>query len=205
LINPDLAKFDENGLIPVIMQDAISKQVLTLAYMNRQALNLTLETGEVWFYSRSRQQLWHKGETSGNIQKVVSMAFDCDRDAILLQVIPQGPACHQGTYACFGDENGTDLANPFLVLNELEAVIAKKEAERPEGSYTTYLFDQGLDKILKKVGEESAEVIIAAKNRSRRELKYETADLLYHLLVLLREQKLSFGEVLKELEERRRQ
>lgn len=205
MINPDLAKFDENGLIPVIMQDAISKQVLTLAYMNRQALNLTLETGEAWFYSRSRQKLWHKGETSGNIQKVVSMAFDCDRDAILLQVIPQGPACHQGTYACFGDENGTDLANPFLVLNELEAVIAKKEAERPEGSYTTYLFDQGLDKILKKVGEESAEVIIAAKNRSRRELKYETADLLYHLLVLLREQKLSFGEVLKELEERRRQ
>ncbi|MGA8942700.1 MAG: bifunctional phosphoribosyl-AMP cyclohydrolase/phosphoribosyl-ATP diphosphatase HisIE [Thermoactinomyces sp.] len=204
-MNPDLAKFDENGLIPVIMQDAISKQVLTLAYMNRQALNLTLETGEAWFYSRSRQKLWHKGETSGNIQKVVSMAFDCDRDAILLQVIPQGPACHQGTYACFGDENGTDLANPFLVLNELEAVIAKKEAERPEGSYTTYLFDQGLDKILKKVGEESAEVIIAAKNRSRRELKYETADLLYHLLVLLREQKLSFGEVLKELEERRRQ
>ncbi len=205
MIKPDLAKFDEKGLVPVITQDATSKQVLTLAYMNREALDLTIETGEAWFYSRSRQQLWHKGETSGNVQKVVSMVFDCDQDAILLQVIPQGPACHQGTYSCFGDGSGTDRDNPFLIFNELEAVIAKKETERPEGSYTTYLFKEGLDKILKKVGEESAEVIIAAKNRNKSELQYEAADLLYHLLVLLREQKLPFHEVLKELEERRRQ
>lgn len=205
MLNPDRARFDENGLVPAIMQDAVSKQVLTLAYMNREALDLTMKTGEAWFYSRSRQQLWHKGETSGNIQKVVSMAFDCDQDAVLLQVIPQGPACHQGTCSCFEDLDGTDSGDPLLVLNELESVIAKKEAERPEGSYTTYLFEQGLDKILKKVGEESAEVIIAAKNHSKSELQYETADLLYHLLVLLREQKLPFHEVLKELEGRRRQ
>lgn len=205
MINPDLARFDEKGLVPAIMQDAVSKQVLTLAYMNREALDLTIETGEAWFYSRSRQQLWHKGETSGNIQKVVSMAFDCDQDAILLQVIPQGPACHQGTYSCFEDGNGTEAPNPFLILHELQSIIAKKETERPEGSYTTYLFEKGLDKILKKVGEETAEVIIAAKNRSKSELQYETADLLYHLFVLLREQKLPFHEVLKELEGRRRQ
>ncbi|MBA4603232.1 bifunctional phosphoribosyl-AMP cyclohydrolase/phosphoribosyl-ATP diphosphatase HisIE [Thermoactinomyces sp. AMNI-1] len=204
-MNPDLAKFDEEGLVPAIMQDAVSKQVLTLAYMNREALDLTIKTGEVWFYSRSRQQLWHKGETSGNVQKVVSIAFDCDRDAVLLQVIPQGPACHRETYSCFQDGNGTDTGNPFHILNELESVIAKKEAERPEGSYTTYLFEKGLDKILKKVGEETAEVIIAAKNRSKSELQYETADLLYHLFVLLREQKLPFRDVLKELEGRRRQ
>ena len=205
MVNPDEVKFDEKGLVPAIMQDAASKEVLTLAYMNREALDLTLKTKEAWFYSRSRKQLWHKGETSSNVQKVVSIHLDCDQDAILLQVIPKGPACHQGTYSCFEDERSDDESkiHRFQIINELESVIAQKEAERPEGSYTTYLFDKGLDKILKKVGEEASEVIIAAKNRSAEELRHETADLLYHLLVLLREQKLPLDEVFHVLKDRR--
>ena len=200
-------RFDERGLVPAIVQDAVSKEVLTLAYMNEEALRKTLETGETWFWSRSRQRLWHKGETSGNTQRVLSLTFDCDRDALLVRVIPAGPACHQGTASCFeqpdssfaGEEHGR-----FAILNRLEALIASREAERPEGSYTTYLFEKGLDKILKKVGEEAAEVIIAAKNRSPEELRYETADLVFHLLVLLREAKLPLDEVLEELSRRHR-
>jgi phosphoribosyl-AMP cyclohydrolase / phosphoribosyl-ATP pyrophosphohydrolase len=201
LIHPDDIQFDEKGLVPAILQDAASKEVLTLAYMNREALELTLKTKEAWFYSRSRNQLWHKGETSGNVQKVVSVQTDCDRDAILVKVLPEGPACHQGTYSCF-KEQPEDTAGRFQMINKLESVIAKKEAERPEGSYTAYLFDKGLDKILKKVGEEASEVIIAAKNRSAEELSNETADLLYHLFVLLREQKLPLDEVLRVLKDR---
>jgi phosphoribosyl-AMP cyclohydrolase / phosphoribosyl-ATP pyrophosphohydrolase len=201
LIHPDDIQFDEKGLVPAILQDAASKEVLTLAYMNREALALTLKTKEAWFYSRSRNQLWHKGETSGNVQKVVSVQTDCDRDAILVKVLPEGPACHQGTYSCF-KEQPEDTAGRFQMINKLESVIAKKEAERPEGSYTAYLFDKGLDKILKKVGEEASEVIIAAKNRSAEELSNETADLLYHLFVLLREQKLPLDEVLRVLKDR---
>src|SRR5690606_34923339 len=142
-----------------------------------------------------------KGETSGNRQKVVSIAYDCDQDTLLIQVIPQGPACHQGTYSCFQAADRT-TSDRFSILNQLEERIAKRDLERPEGAYTTYLFEEGLDKILKKVGEESAEVIIAAKNHSSAELRYETADLLYHLLVLLRESDLSLDEVLNELEQR---
>lgn len=201
MIHPDDIQFDEKGLVPAILQDAASKEVLTLAYMNRDALALTLKTKEAWFYSRSRNQLWHKGETSGNVQKVVSVQTDCDRDAILVKVLPEGPACHQGTYSCF-KEQPEDTAGRFQMINKLESVIAKKEAERPEGSYTAYLFDKGLDKILKKVGEEASEVIIAAKNRSAEELSNETADLLYHLFVLLREQKLPLDEVLRVLKDR---
>ncbi|KFZ39677.1 MULTISPECIES: bifunctional phosphoribosyl-AMP cyclohydrolase/phosphoribosyl-ATP diphosphatase HisIE [Thermoactinomyces] len=201
MIHPDDIQFDEKGLVPAILQDAASKEVLTLAYMNREALALTLKTKEAWFYSRSRNQLWHKGETSGNVQKVVSVQTDCDRDAILVKVLPEGPACHQGTYSCF-KEQPEDTAGRFQMINKLESVIAKKEAERPEGSYTAYLFDKGLDKILKKVGEEASEVIIAAKNRSAEELSNETADLLYHLFVLLREQKLPLDEVLRVLKDR---
>lgn len=206
-------KFDRDGLIPAVVQDAVSKEVLTLAYVNRESLEKTLATGETWFWSRSRQSLWHKGETSGHTQRVVSIRFDCDGDALVIQVVPNGPACHKGVYSCFdGDipvpvssrsiarQEGSDR---FAVLNELEQLIAAREAERPEGSYTTYLFDQGVDKILKKVGEEAAEVIIAAKNRSPDELRYEAADLLFHLLVLLREQKLPLDEVLAELNRRR--
>ncbi|MBA4548251.1 bifunctional phosphoribosyl-AMP cyclohydrolase/phosphoribosyl-ATP diphosphatase HisIE [Thermoactinomyces intermedius] len=203
MIHPDDIQFDEKGLVPAILQDAASKEVLTLAYMNREALELTLKTKEAWFYSRSRNQLWHKGETSGNVQEVVSVQADCDRDAILVKVLPAGPSCHQGTYSCFEEQpEDPDLSGRFQIINRLESVIAKKEAERPEGSYTAYLFDKGLDKILKKVGEEASEVIIAAKNRSAEELSNETADLLYHLFVLLREQKLPLDEVLRVLKDR---
>lgn len=201
-------RFNEQGLVPAIVQDAHSKEVLTLAYMNEQSLQKTLETKETWFYSRSRQQLWHKGETSGNVQKVVDVRYDCDADALLILVEPKGPACHTGEYSCFhhrlNDEKPVATPNRFAILNVLESLIAEREAKRPEGSYTTYLFEKGIDKIAKKVGEEAAEVIIAAKNRSKEELRWEAADLLYHLLVLLREQRLSLDDVLSVLAERHR-
>lgn len=199
-------KFDQNGLVPAIVQDAASKEVLTLAYMNEESFKKTLETKETWFYSRSRQELWHKGGTSGNTQKVVEMRYDCDQDAILVLVQPAGPACHTGAYTCFSETiDKQEVAAPqdrFHILNTLETLIAERESERPEGSYTTYLFTEGVDKILKKVGEEAGEVIIASKNRDHGELKWEVADLLFHLMVLLREQKLPLDEVLKVLEER---
>ncbi|OOE03631.1 bifunctional phosphoribosyl-AMP cyclohydrolase/phosphoribosyl-ATP pyrophosphatase [Anoxybacillus kestanbolensis] len=201
-------QFNEQGLVPAIVQDAHSKEVLTLAYMNEQSLQKTLETKETWFYSRSRQQLWHKGETSGNVQKVVDIRYDCDADALLILVEPKGPACHTGEYSCFhhrlNDEKPVATPNRFAILNVLESLIAEREAKRPEGSYTTYLFEKGIDKIAKKVGEEAAEVIIAAKNRSKEELRWEAADLLYHLLVLLREQRVSLDDVLSVLAERHR-
>ncbi|MGM7723650.1 bifunctional phosphoribosyl-AMP cyclohydrolase/phosphoribosyl-ATP diphosphatase HisIE [Metabacillus sp. Hm71] len=200
-------KFDQNGLVPAIVQDAASKEVLTLAYMNEESLKKTLETKETWFYSRSRQELWHKGGTSGNIQKVVEMRYDCDQDAILVLVQPAGPACHTGAYTCFSEtidkQEVVDVKQDrFQILNTLEKLIAERENELPEGSYTTYLFTEGVDKILKKVGEEASEVIIASKNRDHEELKWEVADLLFHLMVLLREQKLPLDEVLKVLEKR---
>ncbi|MCC8438616.1 bifunctional phosphoribosyl-AMP cyclohydrolase/phosphoribosyl-ATP diphosphatase HisIE [Brevibacillus sp. M2.1A] len=205
----DKLRFDEKGLIPVIVQDAGSKTVLTLAYMNEESLQKSLATKETWFWSRSRQQLWHKGETSGHTQRIVSMRYDCDGDALVVMVEPNGPACHTGAYSCFSQEVLTETDDEsvqedrFAILSELEELIAAREAERPEGSYTTYLFEKGVDKILKKVGEEAAEVIIAAKNRSREELRYEASDLIFHLMVLLREQKLPLGEVLTELQRRR--
>lgn len=203
----------EDGLVPAIVQDAQSKEVLMLAYMNNESLEKTLETGETWFWSRSRKELWHKGATSGNTQKVKRVSYDCDADTLLIQVIPAGPACHEGTYSCFSgrdlyeedegrNQNINDSLERFDILNRLEKLIAEREAEMPEGSYTTYLFEQGVDKILKKVGEESAEVIIAAKNRSHDELRYEVSDLIFHLFVLLREQKLPLDDVLSELKSR---
>lgn len=200
-LDPDALKYDKNGLIPAIVQDHNSKEVLMLAYMNKESLLRTIEEKETWFYSRSRKELWHKGATSGNKQKVVSINYDCDQDTLLVQVIPQGPACHNGTYTCFSQGTHTD-SDRFAILNQLESLIAKRDMERPENSYTTYLFEQGLDKILKKVGEEATEVVIAAKNQSSEELRYETADLLYHLLVLLRHSKLSLDEVMQELKNR---
>ncbi|MED4833160.1 bifunctional phosphoribosyl-AMP cyclohydrolase/phosphoribosyl-ATP diphosphatase HisIE, partial [Geobacillus stearothermophilus] len=168
-------RFDEKGLVPAIVQDAQSKEVLTLAYMNKESLEKTIETGETWFYSRSRQELWHKGATSGNVQRVVDIRYDCDADALLVLIEPAGPACHTGAYSCFSRSlDGAaraPQADRFAILNELEQIIAKRDADRPEGSYTTYLFEKGVDKILKKVGEEAAEVFIAAKNRSPDELK----------------------------------
>jgi phosphoribosyl-AMP cyclohydrolase / phosphoribosyl-ATP pyrophosphohydrolase len=202
---PDI-KFDEKGLVPAIVQDAQSKEVLTLAYMNEESLKKSLEAGETWFYSRSRGELWHKGATSGNTQRIVEMRYDCDKDALLVLVEPKGPACHTGSYSCFSERmNGKTESlsnNRFAIINQLEQIIAEREAERPEGAYTTYLFEKGIDKMLKKVGEEAAEVIIAAKNRNHDELKWEVADLLYHLLVLLREQKLPLDAVLQVLTER---
>jgi phosphoribosyl-ATP pyrophosphohydrolase/phosphoribosyl-AMP cyclohydrolase len=199
-------RFDEKGLVPAIVQDAQSKEVLMLAYMNEESLKKSLETGETWFYSRSRQELWHKGATSGHTQRIVEMRYDCDSDALLVLIEPAGPACHTGSYSCFSNrmngEKHKASPNRFAIINALEEIIAKRDAERPEGAYTTYLLEKGIDKILKKVGEEAAEVIIAAKNRSHDELKWEVADLLYHLLVLLREQKLPLDAVLEVLAER---
>ena len=199
-------RFDEKGLVPAIVQDADTKEVLTLAYMNQESLTKTLETGETWFFSRSRQELWHKGATSGNTQSVVSVKYDCDQDAVLVLVEPKGPACHTGAVSCFTEgvvtERTTSSLADYQILQSLERLILEREKDRPEGAYTTYLFEKGVDKILKKVGEEASEVIIAAKNRDKEELKWEAADLLYHLQVLLVEQGLPFKEVLKTLEER---
>lgn len=204
-------RFDEQGLIPAVVQDASSRQVLTLAYMNAESLNRTLETHETWFWSRSRSCLWHKGESSGNTQRVVDILVDCDGDALTVLVAPHGPACHTGAQSCFHNHIGYDGSieegpehEPTLgdVLNGLYGVVESRKRERPEDSYTTYLFDQGLDKILKKVGEESAETIIAAKNEDRHALVKESSDLLYHLIVLFVERGLSLQEVSAELRER---
>ncbi len=209
-MNMGMIKFDEKGLIPAIVQDATTKEVLTLAYMNQTSLEKSIETRETWFYSRSRQELWHKGATSGNTQTIVDMKLDCDQDAIVVLVNPAGPACHTGAISCFSEsilkeeetvKNEASLAD-YQILIDLEQIIDQREKERPEGAYTTYLFEEGVDKILKKVGEEASEVIIAAKNRSQEELKWEASDLLYHLFVLLREQDLPFKEILNVLQER---
>lgn len=196
-------KFNEQGLITAVVQDAQSKEVLTVAYMNEESLQKTIETGETWFYSRSRQELWHKGATSGNTQKVVSIKTDCDQDALVVEVIPAGPACHNGTTSCF-TESIVENESPGSVgiLPQLVEVIKQREIDMPEGAYTTYLFDKGIDKICKKVGEEATEVVIGAKNRDKEEVKWESADLLYHLLVLLQEQKVDVYEVLDVLQKR---
>jgi phosphoribosyl-AMP cyclohydrolase / phosphoribosyl-ATP pyrophosphohydrolase len=191
-------KFGADGLIPAVVQDAHTREVLTVAYMNKEALQLTLERNETHFWSRSRQQLWHKGETSGNFQKVVRISLDCDQDAVLIEVEPRGPACHTGAYSCFGMEPQIEG-----VLQELYALIEVRKERRPEGSYTTYLFNSGLDKILKKVGEEATETIVAAKNPDAARLVSETSDLIYHLLVLLVERGVTLDEISQELKERR--
>ncbi|WP_377887747.1 bifunctional phosphoribosyl-AMP cyclohydrolase/phosphoribosyl-ATP diphosphatase HisIE [Alkalihalobacillus sp. R86527] len=205
-MNIDTITFDEKGLVPAVVQDAVSKEVLTLAYMNEESLKKTIATRETWFYSRSRAELWHKGETSGNTQEVVDLRYDCDQDTVLVLVKPAGPACHKGDYSCFSDslmnEEVKPVENRYAIVNTLESIIAKRHAERPEGAYTTYLFDEGVDKILKKVGEEASEVIIAAKNRDKEELTWESADLLFHLMVLLREQDCPLDDVLEVLEKR---
>ena len=209
-MNMEKVRFDEKGLIPAIVQDATTKEVLTLAYMNQISLENSIETRETWFYSRSRQDLLHKGATSGNTQTIVEMKLDCDQDAIVVLVNPAGPACHTGAISCFSEsilkeeitvKNEASLAD-YQILMDLEQIIEQREKERPEGAYTTYLFEEGVDKILKKVGEEASEVIIAAKNRNQEELKWEASDLLYHLFVLLREQGLPFKEILNVLQER---
>jgi phosphoribosyl-ATP pyrophosphohydrolase/phosphoribosyl-AMP cyclohydrolase len=199
-MNVDLKdlKFDERGLIPAIVQDARTRQVLTLAYMNQESLSRTLETRQTWFWSRSRNELWHKGETSGNTQQVVDVLPDCDGDALVVLVEPAGPACHTGATSCF---QATDIGQLLIELYEL---IESRERDRPDGSYTTYLFEEGLDKILKKVGEESAETIIAAKNDSNDALVAEASDLIYHLLVLLVARGVSLDQIRDELSRRRK-
>ena len=204
--------FDERGLVPAIVQDANTLQVLTLAYMNAESLKRTLETNETWFWSRSRSSLWHKGETSGNTQRVVDVSMDCDYDAIRILVVPEGPACHTGAQSCFhnllqdapASDHQKGRAELGAILGNLYELIQSRKRERPEGSYTTYLFDQGLDKILKKVGEESTETIIAAKGEDSQALVREASDLLYHLIVLLVERGLTLDQVSVELSSRRK-
>jgi phosphoribosyl-ATP pyrophosphohydrolase/phosphoribosyl-AMP cyclohydrolase len=211
-INFDEIRFDEQGLIPAIVQDAETRAVLTLAYMNEESLARTIETKQTWFWSRSRRRLWHKGETSGNTQRVVSLSLDCDRDAIVVLVNPAGPACHTGAVSCFEMPPVTEDERPQAgsadslgpVLDQLYQLIQSRERQRPSGSYTTYLFEEGIDKILKKVGEESAETIIAAKNDDSGRLTAEVADLVYHLLVLLVARGVTLGEIGEELGQRRR-
>lgn len=196
-------KFDENGLVPVIIQDAETKEVLTLAYANEEAVKKTMETDETWLYSRSRQELWNKGVTSGNTQKVTAIRLDCDGDSLVYEVIPNGPACHTGEATCFHETiHGEQKESAADMFAELTGLIRNREEQMPEGAYTTYLFEEGVDKICKKVGEEAAEVIIEAKNRDAQELSMETADLFYHVLVLLQEQKVDFKRVLDVLKDR---
>lgn len=196
-------KFDAHGLIPAIIQDIKTGQVLMLAYMNRESCEKTYESGQTWFYSRSRQELWHKGETSGHFQHVQEISYDCDADTLLIKVVQIGAACHTGKKTCFHNtvqkaEKEFTTGSPE-VIRAVYDVIMDRQATMPEGSYTTYLFTKGLDKILKKVGEETAEVIIGAKNRDKAEVTYEVSDLLYHLLVLLVEQGIAPEEIYKEL------
>ena len=202
MLNIDELKFDSQGLIPAIVVDAGSKKVLTLAYMTRESLEVTVREGRTCFWSRSRRELWRKGETSGNIQRVVSITADCDRDTLVVEVNKAGPACHLGTDSCFNDRvfEGGESA-PFSVEG-LYALLQGRKADLPEGSYTTYLFQKGLDKILKKVGEECAEVIIAGKAGDRAETVYEIADLMYHVMVLMVELGIPVEDITRELASR---
>jgi phosphoribosyl-ATP pyrophosphohydrolase/phosphoribosyl-AMP cyclohydrolase len=203
-LKPEDVHFDERGLVPAVVQDAHTREVLTLAYMNEESLRRTLEEGETWFWSRSRSELWHKGATSGNTQRVVEVRLDCDSDALVVLVEPRGPACHTGATSCFMSEAGEVGVNLGAVLEEVYRVVSERRREMPVGSYTTYLFEKGLNKILKKVGEESAETIIAAKDGDLEALKAETADLLYHLVVMLVERGLSLEDVGRVLAQRRK-
>ena len=201
MLNIDELKFDEKGLIPAIVIDADTKKVLTLAYMNKDSLRITIDKKLTCFFSRSRNELWLKGETSGNFQHVQSITADCDRDALLVAVKPDGPACHLGTESCFsnlvfGDDNAD------FSYQDLYKLIKGRKTEKQEGSYTSYLFEKGLDKILKKVGEESTEVIIAAKAQDKKETVYEIADLCYHVMVLMIEAGISLDDIKNELASR---
>lgn len=195
-------KFDEKGLIPTVVVDTLSKKILTVAYMNRESLEISIKEGKTCFWSRSRQELWRKGETSGNFQHIVSITADCDRDALTVEVLKDGPACHLGTESCFNETVYQSEENHGFSIDGLMELLEGRKAEKPEGSYTTYLFEKGLDKILKKVGEESTEVIIAAKAEDKKETIYEIADLAYHVLVLMVEAGISLEDVRKELASR---
>ncbi len=202
MLNIEELKFDENGLIPAIVVDAVSKQVLTLAYMNEESLRISMEKQLTCFYSRSRQELWLKGETSGNYQHIVSITADCDGDALVVVVEPEGPACHLGTKSCFENPVFQSEDRHEFSLEGLMSLIMGRKTDKKEGSYTTYLFEKGLDKILKKVGEESTEVIIAAKAEDEAETIYEIADLAYHVMVLMAHTGISLEQIHKELASR---
>jgi phosphoribosyl-ATP pyrophosphohydrolase/phosphoribosyl-AMP cyclohydrolase len=223
-LNTEDVRFDERGLVAAVVQDARTREVLTLAYMNEESLRRTIAEGETWFWSRSRSELWHKGATSGNTQRVVEVRLDCDRDAIVVLVEPRGPACHTGATSCFRQEASelqtegaqktetqmqrdavSDDANIGAVLEQLFAVVAVRRQQMSEGSYTTYLFEKGLNKILKKVGEEASETIIAAKDGDADALTCETADLVYHLIVLMVERGLTLENLSRELARRRKE
>ena len=191
-------KFDEKGLIPAIVVDVETKKVLTLAYMNRESLQISMEKGLTCFWSRSREELWLKGETSGNYQHIVSITADCDKDALTVMVKKDGPACHLGSDSCFTNGVYESGEEPFS-LEGLYALLKGRKETLPEGSYTTYLFQKGLDKILKKVGEESTEVIIGAKSNDKAETVYEIADLAYHVMVLMVEMGITVEDIRKEL------
>ena len=203
----DQLKFDEKGLIPVVVQDFYTKEVLTVAYMNRESLDITLREGKTCFWSRSRGELWRKGETSGHTQRVLEMRYDCDGDALLLTVEQEGPACHTGEISCFHNPiltaDADDLPPTADVVQQVYDVICDRKAHPREGSYTNYLLDKGVEKICKKVGEEASETIIAAMKRSKPEVCYEAADLVYHLLVLLFEQGVTPDDLWAELARRR--
>ena len=202
MLSIDDLKFNGHGLIPAIVVDAATKEVLTLAYMNRESLEITMKEGRTCFWSRSRQELWRKGETSGNVQYVVDITADCDRDALVIRVNKTGPACHLGTESCFNDKVFIGQAAEPFSLKGLYRLLEGRRRDLPEGSYTTYLFEKGLDKILKKVGEESTEVIIAGKAEDRAETIYEIADLMYHVMVLMVELGIRVDDVMAELASR---
>ena len=202
MIDISQLKFDERGLIPAVVTDFYTKQVLTVAYMNAESLEITLKEGKTCFFSRSRGNLWRKGETSGNFQHVVSIKADCDRDALTVEVIKDGPACHLGTDSCFNEYVYRSDEMEEFSLQWLYALIKGRKTDKKEGSYKTYLFEQGIDKILKKVGEECTEVIIAGKGGDRAETVFEIADLVYHLLVLMAEEDIKISDVIDELKVR---
>ncbi len=202
MLNINELKFDEKGLIPAVVVDAITKKVLTVAYMNKESLEISMQEGRTCFWSRSRQELWRKGESSGNVQKIVSITADCDNDALVVVVEKEGPACHKGTDSCFTNPvwESEDL-HEFSLESLMEMLVGRK-IEKKEGSYTTYLFEKGIDKILKKVGEECTEVIIAGKADDKKETVYEIADLAYHVMVLMIEMGISLEDIHRELASR---
>ncbi len=202
MINIDTLKFDEKGLIPAVVVDSITKKVLTVAYMNRESLEISMEKGLTCFYSRSREELWLKGETSGNYQHIVSITADCDGDALVVVVEKDGPACHKGTDSCFNDTLWESDERQEFTLEGLMTLLEGRKTEKKEGSYTTYLFEKGIDKILKKVGEECTEVIIAGKADDKKETVYEIADLTYHIMVLMIEMGISLEDIHRELASR---
>ena len=201
MIDINELKYDENGLVPAIVVDAGNGEVLTLAYMNRESLEISMSEGRTCFWSRSRQELWRKGETSGNVQRIVSIKTDCDKDALTVTVNKEGPACHTGADSCFHEDVYGESGTPFSA-ETLYGIIKDRKDNKKPGSYTTYLFDKGLDKILKKLGEESTEVIIAAKSGDKDETVYEIADLTYHVMVLMANMGITINDIKKELESR---